>query len=148
LNLPSFFFTNIFGLRRGMHIKTSVAPNLQQITGFFEPGPEGPIYKVNLLKFKDNAEYENTHPTKLTGRKACGIYGAAVFATDVDRLMCGEVEALWDEAAIAIHPLMKSMLDMMQSPTMLEMSTHRAAGLAAQLNREPTAPKRAWLDKA
>ncbi|MFT7131429.1 MAG: hypothetical protein ACI81O_000131 [Cyclobacteriaceae bacterium] len=40
------------------------------------------------------------------------------------------------------------MLDMMQSPTMQEISTHRAAGLTGQLNLETAAPEGAWLDKA
>jgi hypothetical protein len=39
------------------------------------------------------------------------------------------------------------MLDIMQCPTMQEISTHRAAALAGQLNLETTAPKGVWLDK-
>ncbi|MFT7243752.1 MAG: hypothetical protein ACI82A_001097 [Candidatus Azotimanducaceae bacterium] len=143
-----------------MEVNNRVVPNQEQIAGFFEPGPEGPIYMVNLLKFKDKAEYEDGRPTELTGREAYDIYGAAVFqllkefggagmfAADVERLMLGEVEELWDEVAIAMYPSRKAMLDMMQSPTMQEISTHRAAGLAGQLNLETAAPKGAWLDKA
>ena len=131
-----------------MEVKNSVVPHQEQITGFFEHGPQAPIYKLNLLKFKDNAEYENGRPTKLTGHEAYGIYSAAMFAANVEKISLGEVEELWDEVAIAMHPSWKSMLDMMQSPTMLEMSTHRAAGLAGQLNRETTAPKRASRDQA
>jgi hypothetical protein len=40
-----------------MEVRNSVTPNVEQIKGFFEPGTEGPIYMVNLLKFKDKAEY-------------------------------------------------------------------------------------------
>ncbi len=143
-----------------MEVNNSVVPTQEQIAGFFEPGPEGPIYMVNLLKFKDKAEYEDGRPTALTGREAYDIYGAAVsqllkefggaamFAADVERLMLGEVEELWDEVAIAMYPSRKAMLDMMQSPTMQEISTHRAAGLAGQLNLETAAPMGAWLNKA
>ncbi|MFT7137603.1 MAG: hypothetical protein ACJAYE_002794 [Candidatus Azotimanducaceae bacterium] len=143
-----------------MEVNNSVVPNQEQIAGFFEPGPEGPIYMVNLLKFKDKAEYEDGRPTELTGREAYDIYGASVsqllkefggaamFAADVERLMLGEVEELWDEVAIAMYPSRKAMLDMMQSPTMQEISTHRAAGLAGQLNLETAAPQGAWLNKA
>ena len=42
-----------------MEVKNNVVPNEQQIAGFFEPGPDGSIYMVNLLKFKDRAEYED-----------------------------------------------------------------------------------------
>jgi hypothetical protein len=75
-----------------MEVNNSVVPNQEQITRFFEPGPEGPIYWVNLLKFKDKAEYGDGRPTELTGRKAHSIYGAAMFAADVERLTLDEVE--------------------------------------------------------
>ncbi|MFT5805391.1 MAG: hypothetical protein ACI9R8_002441 [Candidatus Paceibacteria bacterium] len=143
-----------------MEVKNSVVPNQEQIEGFFQPGPDGPIYMVNLLKFKDQAVYEDGRTTDLTGREAYDIYGAGVavllkefggavmFAADVERLMLGEVEELWDEVAIAMYPSRKAMLDMMQSPTMQEIATHRAAGLAGQLNLETAAPKGAWISQA
>ena len=45
-----------------MKVNNSVVPNEEQIAGFFEPGPDGPIYMVNLLKFKDKALYEDPRP--------------------------------------------------------------------------------------
>jgi hypothetical protein len=50
--------------------------------------------------------------------------------------MLGEVEELWDEVAIAMYPSRKAMLNMMQSPTMQDISIHRAAGLSGQINIE------------
>ena len=38
----------------------------EQIAAMLEPGPDGPIYMVNLLKFKDHAEYEDGRETDLT----------------------------------------------------------------------------------
>jgi uncharacterized protein (DUF1330 family) len=143
-----------------MEVKNSVVPNQEQIEGFLQPGPDGPIYMVNLLKFKDQAVYEDGRATDLTGREAYDVYGAGVsvllkefggavmFAADVERLMLGEVEELWDEVAIAMYPSRKAMLDMMQSPTMQEIATHRAAGLVGQLNIETAAPKGTWINKA
>jgi len=40
------------------------------------------------------------------------------------------------------------MLEMMQSPTMKDISQHREAGLAGQLNIETTAAQGTWLDRA
>jgi uncharacterized protein (DUF1330 family) len=143
-----------------MEVKNSVVTNQEQIEGFLQPGPDGPIYMVNLLKFRDKAAYEDGRATDLTGREAYDIYGAGVsvllkefggavmFAADVERLMLGEVEELWDEVAIAMYPSRKAMLDMMQSPTMQEIATHRAAGLVGQLNIETAAPKGTWINKA
>ena len=131
-----------------MEVKNSVYPNEAQIKGFFEPGAEGPIFMVNLLKFKARAEYEDGRVSDLTGEQAYGLYGdavsmllkafggGAIFSGTVERLMLGEVEELWDKVAIAMYPSRQAMLEMMQSPKMQEIGAHRAAGLAGQLNIE------------
>ena len=134
-----------------MEVKNRVVPNEAQMQGFMEPGPEGPIYMVNLLKFKPMAEYGDGRNTALTGRQAYELYGAGVsklikehggsvtFAANVSRLMLGEVEDMWDEVAIAMYPSRQAMLEMMMSPAMQEIGQHRAAGLEGQLNIETTA---------
>lgn len=134
-----------------MEVVNRVAPNEAQLRGFLDPGPEGPIYMVNLLKFRQRAEYADGRDTDLTGEEAYGIYGAAVaellrehggevvFAGDVERLMLGEVEELWDKVAIARYPSRAAMFEMMRSPRMQEIGVHRAAGLAGQLNIETVA---------
>jgi len=131
-----------------VEVKNSVYPNEAQLKGFFEPGAEGPIFMVNLLKFKARAEYEDGRASDLTGEQAYNLYGAAVsmllkefgggaiFSGTVERLMLGEVEELWDKVAIAMYPSRQAMLEMMQSPKMQEIGAHRAAGLAGQLNIE------------
>jgi uncharacterized protein (DUF1330 family) len=134
-----------------MEVKNRVVPNEAQMQGFMEPGPEGPIYMVNLLRFKPMAEYEDGRDTALTGRQAYELYGAGVselikehggsvtFAANVSLLMLGEVEDMWDEVAIAMYPSRQAMLEMMMSPAMQEIGQHRAAGLEGQLNIETTA---------
>ena len=141
-----------------MDVKNRVLPNEEQIKGFFEPAPEGPIYMVNLLKFKLQAEYEDGRSTDLTGEAAYGIYAEAVselllefggfagFGANVERLMLGEVEELWDEVAIAMYPSRSAMMEMMQSPRMQEIAVHRAAGLAGQLNIETVGARGTWLE--
>lgn len=141
-----------------MDVKNAVIPNEEQIKGFFEPAPDGPIYMVNLLKFKPRAEYEDGRSTDLTGREAYGIYADAVsqllpefggfagFFAEVERLMLGEVEELWDEVAVAVYPSRSTMMEMMQSPRMQEIAVHRAAGLAGQLNIETVGAKGTWLE--
>lgn len=143
-----------------MEVKNSVVPNDEQIAGFLEPGPDGPIYMVNLLKFKDKAEYPDGRETDLTGEQAYGIYGAGVsklltefggapmFSASVERLMLGEVEELWDKVAIAMYPSRAAMMDMMRSEKMQEIGIHRAAGLAGQLNIESAGAQGVWLGDA
>ena len=131
-----------------MKVENAVVPNAEQLAGFAEPGADGPIHMVNLLKFKDQAAYADGRDTDLTGREAYGLYSAEVsklilevgggltFGAQVERLMLGEVEDLWDTVAIAMYPSRAAMLEMMQMPRYQEIAVHRAAGLAGQLNIE------------
>lgn len=118
-----------------------------------KPGPEGPIFMVNLLKFKQKAEYEDGRATNLSGREAYMIYaktatdllpkfgGQALFAADVTFLMLGHVEELWDEVAIATYPDRAAVINMAMSEEWRAAAVHRTAGLAGQLNIETVAPK-------
>ena len=140
-----------------MEVINRVVPSEEQIKGFLEPGREGPIYMLNLLKFKEKAEYADGRETDLTGAEAYGIYaeevvghlakvgGEPVFSADVERLMLGEVEELWDMTAIAMYPSRQAMLEMIGTPDYQASAVHRAAGLAGQLNIELVAPTGAWF---
>lgn len=140
-----------------MKVENSVTPNAAQIKGFFEPGAEGPIYMLNLLKFKDRAEYKDGRASDLSGAEAYALYGAEVskllinlggggmFNAKVERLMLGEVEELWDTVAIAMYPSRQAMIEMMQSAAYQAIHHHRDAGLAGQLNIETTHAAGLWL---
>ena len=140
-----------------MQVVNKVYPNKEQIKGFMEPVSEGPICMVNLLKFKEEAEYEDGRDTDLTGREAYALYeegvkkllkeigGGVGFEGDVERLALGEVEELWDVVALAVWPSRGVMFEVMQSPDMQAISVHRSAGLAGQLNLETTGFQGLWL---
>ena len=63
-----------------MEVINRVIPSEEQMEGFMEPGREGPIYMLNLLKFKDEAEYADGRETDLSGAQAYAIYGQEVVA--------------------------------------------------------------------
>ena len=140
-----------------MKVINRVSPSKEQMQGFAAPGHDDPIYMLNLLKFKENAEYEDGRETELTGAEAYAIYGAEVvghlakvggapmFSARVERLMLGEVEELWDSVAIAMYPSRKAMMEMLSSPEYQASTVHRTAGLAGQLNIELVQPVGAWL---
>ena len=140
-----------------MEVVNKVAPTEEQMESFLEPGRDGPIYMLNLLKFKEKAEYADGRETVLSGAEAYAIYGqeviqhlqkvggAPMFSAGVERLMLGEVEELWDTAAIAMYPSRKAMLEMIVSPEYQASALHREAGLAGQLNIELVEPIGAWL---
>ena len=137
-----------------MEVVNEVMPTSQdRIEEMMKPGPDGPIFMVNLLKFKDKADYADGRETNLTGREAYMLYakevvklitrfdGEAIFAADVSFLALGQVEELWDEVAIAKYPNRAALLKMSMSPEWQAISVHRAAGLKGQLNIETVGGK-------
>ena len=135
-----------------MDVTNEVMPTSRERVGeMMEPGPAGPIFMVNLLKFKNKAEYEDGRATDLSGREAYQLYGSEVskligdyggevtFVADVTFLALGQVEELWDEVAIAKYPNRAALFEMSSSPEWQAISVHRAAGLAGQLNIETVA---------
>lgn len=132
-----------------MDVVNEVMPiDEERIGEMAQPGPDGPIYMVNLLKFKEQAEYEDGRETDLTGQEAYQLYGAGViellptygaevtFFGDVTFLALGQVEELWDEIAIVKYPNRAALLDMSTSAEWEALSVHRSAGLSGQLNIE------------
>ena len=135
-----------------MNVENAVAPTPEQIRELTEDGHDQPIYMVNLLKFKEKAEYEDGRETEMTGQEAYSLYGAEVVAHlakvggkpviggQVTGLRLGQVEELWDTVAIAMYPNRKAMLTMIMNPEYQKSAEHRAAGLAGQLNIEMELP--------
>ena len=86
-----------------MKYKNSVHPTKEQMEGFLEGDNEAPIAMLNLLKFKEKAEYEDGRDTDLTGEQAYATYseevvehlkkvgGKVSFGGSINSLMLGEV---------------------------------------------------------
>jgi len=131
-----------------MKVKNAVIPNEEQMAGFLEGDTDTPIKMVNLLRFKDKADYKDGRQTSLSGKEAYQIYadevqghlekvgGKSIFLGEVERLMLGEVEELWDWVVIAEYPSRKAMLEMVMDSEYQKSEEHRSAGLAGQLNIE------------
>ena len=131
-----------------MKVKNAVIPNEEQMAGFLEGDTDTPIKMVNLLKFKDKADYKDGRQTSLSGKETYQIYadevqghlekvgGKSIFLGEVERLMLGEVEELWDWVVIAEYPSRKAMLEMVMDSEYQKSEEHRSAGLAGQLNIE------------
>jgi uncharacterized protein (DUF1330 family) len=137
-----------------MQVINEVVPSEpKQIEGMMEAGPEGPVFMINLLKFKDKAKYADGRETDLTGRQAYQLYGAGVtgllpeygarffFMADTTFLSLGQVEELWDEVAIAVYPDRNALFRMSSSQEWRDLAVHREAGLKGQLNIESVMPK-------
>ena len=129
-----------------MRVENAVFPGTEQITSFFGGPENGPFVMVNLLKFKETAEYADGSDSDLSGAKAYARYGKAIqaclaavggrqiYAGNVTGLMIGEVEDQWDMIALVEYPSLSAMQKMMSSPEYRAIEVHRKAGLAGQLN--------------
>jgi uncharacterized protein (DUF1330 family) len=128
-----------------MKVENRVRPGAENIQAFLA-GKEEPVVMVNLLKFKEKAEYADGRDTNLTGEEAYGRYAAEmrklveaaggrfIFGGSVESLLLGEVEDLWDVVGLVEYPSPKSLLVIASSPEFAEIEKHREAGLAGQLN--------------
>ena len=136
-----------------MNVENAVTPTPEQIKELSEDGHDRPIYMVNLLKFKEKAEYEDGRETEMSGQEAFALYtaetiahlakvgGKPVIGGRVTGLRLGHVEELWDSVVIAMYPNRKAMLAMIMDPEYRKSAEHRAAGLAGQLNIEMVLPQ-------
>jgi uncharacterized protein (DUF1330 family) len=131
-----------------MQVENRIYPDSEQIKVLRHSSAGSPIDMVNLLKFRDKAQYPDGRDAQLSGRAAYERYAIAVtklveatggkvlFSGDVSFLTIGKVEQLWDEVALAQYPSRAAFLQMAMSPAYQEIAVHREAGLAGQLNIE------------
>lgn len=129
-----------------MQVINAVLPSPEQLTAFFSSGEDGPFVMVNLLKFRERAEYPDGRDGHLSGREAYARYGVAVqtelarvggkprYAGAVTGLMIGEVEDMWDMVALAEYPSLAAFQQMVMAESYQAIAIHRHAGLAGQLN--------------
>ena len=129
-----------------MNFTNAVFPGPEQAAAFFGAAEDGPFVMINLLKFKEHADYADGADAGLSGRDAYRRYGAAVqaclasvggrslYAGAVTELMLGEIDELWDMVALAEYPSRAAMMKMVSSPEYQAIEKHRIAGLAGQLN--------------
>ena len=128
-----------------MKIVNHVYPTFDQLMPLARDATPGPIAMVNLLKFHDKARYQDGRPDDISGREAYMRYvaemgpiveaagGRFLFSGDVQQLVIGEAEELWDAVGIAEYPSRAAFQRIATSPEVQAIGIHREAGLAGQL---------------
>jgi len=128
-----------------MKVENALYPTRERIAALLSDESEQPIVMLNLLKFRDKAQYQDGRGSGLSGREAYMLYGRRmreivmreggriVFSGAVRGLAIGTVEDLWDAAAMVEYPSAKAFARIATSPEVAEIGVHRAAGLAGQL---------------
>jgi uncharacterized protein (DUF1330 family) len=123
----------------------AIYPRPDQIQDLLKSKVSGPVEMLNLLKFKERAEYEDGRETSLTGREAYQLYaekivpfviakgGRLLHSAEAKLLMIGEGGLSWDMVAIVEYPSSQDFAKIIQEPEVAEFAVHRTAGLAHQL---------------
>jgi uncharacterized protein (DUF1330 family) len=128
-----------------MKVENAVYPDSQRVAALLGDSSAEPIVMLNLLKFRARAKYADGRATDLTGQQAYGLYAAAMqkivereggkflFAGDIKSVVIGEVEDVWDIAALVEYPSSAAFARIATSPEVAQIGVHRAAGLEGQL---------------
>jgi uncharacterized protein (DUF1330 family) len=128
-----------------MNVENALYPTQKQIAGLMAEKSEKPIVMLNLLKFREKAQYADGRASDLSGREAYLLYGEAMqkvvsreggrflFMGAVASLAIGVADELWDVAALVEYPSAAAFARIATSPEVAEIGVHRTAGLAGQL---------------
>lgn len=106
------------------------------------PDDDGPVWMVNLMKYRDVADYADGRESNISGQEADDLYspidslaavGAApVFFGDVDQQLLGD-DTVWDRIGVVKYPTRKSFVDMQSLPSFQESHHHKDAGMASTI---------------
>ena len=128
-----------------MQITAARMPTRAQLQQLLESDIEGPISMLNLLRFREQAQYEDSRETDLTGYEAYQLYGEQmiahveskggriIFYGPAHQVIIGEVENLWDVVAIVEYPSKEAFVEIASSSEVEVFAVHRLAGLENQL---------------
>jgi len=123
----------------------AISPQPEQIQNLMANAPDGKLYMLNLLKFRERAAYADGRKTTLSGREAYGLYGQAVgriiaglggrmvWGGVPNVLVIGDGDLEWDQVAIVEYPSFEAFAGMTASEDYQAIHVHREAGLESQL---------------
>jgi hypothetical protein len=101
------------------------------------PERDGPIYMVNLMKYRDVARYDDGRGIEISGRHADDLYDPSRILSDIgaDIMFLADVvdqhgnPEAWDRIAIVRYPTRRSFIDMQSRRDFAEKHEHKAAGM-------------------
>ncbi|MCE9621461.1 MAG: hypothetical protein K8R99_03840 [Actinomycetia bacterium] len=106
------------------------------------PDEDGPVWMVNLMSYRDRAEYTDGREGEITGREADDRYSPVgplkavgariVFMADVDTQFFNDTPR-WDRIAVAKYPTRRSFIEMQTRKDFTDLHPHKDAGMAATI---------------
>ncbi|RZU01080.1 DUF1330 domain-containing protein [Rivibacter subsaxonicus] len=121
----------------------SIDPTADQVRELRDAGPDGPVVMLNLLKFREHANYPAGSPhAPCSGADAYRRYQTAFVETvgdvshaevvwegQVDKTFIGDATQDWDKCLLVRYPSRQHFLSMMANAAYREALVHRYAGL-------------------
>ncbi|MGE3076138.1 MAG: hypothetical protein AB7N24_09675 [Dehalococcoidia bacterium] len=139
------------------------APDFEYLARMAATAPEadGPVYMVNLMKYREVADYGDGKLSSRSGREADNLYAPTdvlrdlgaeiVFVADVEEQILGE-SPKWDRIGIVKYPTRRAFLEMQQRPDFQAKHVHKEAGMeqtivmSCQPIPVPELPAAPWPD--
>ena len=129
----------------GAHGFGGINPTEAQLRELVTEDREGPLHFVNLLAYRERAEYPDGHELAgagLSGQEAYARYstvaleqitrrgGRLVLFNHGEQVLIGAAEQ-WHHVGIMEYPNSRAFIEMLTDPEYVAASVHRTAGLAA-----------------
>ena len=107
----------------------AMGPTPEQAQAFAQL-PDQPVVMVNLLKFADEASYDQYSADVVATLAQVGA--EIIFSGECQMTLIGNAE--WDRIAMVRYPNSRALLQMAQSPEYQAISGNRTNGLVGQMN--------------
>lgn len=116
-----------------------IDPTKETFAAFRAADREGPIHMLNLVQFREQADYPDGR--KATGAEAYAAYGRDSFPVfsrlggrivwrgNFEVMLIGPQEEAWDECFIAEYPSVAAFVEMIRDPVYREAVKHRQAAV-------------------
>jgi hypothetical protein len=103
-----------------------------------EPDDDGPVWMVNLMKYREKADYLDGHPSDISGREAddlytpyeslAGVGAEIVFAAEVETQLLGDAP-VWDRVGVVKYPTRRAFIEMQARDDFQRQHAHKEAGM-------------------
>lgn len=106
------------------------------------PDEDGPVWMINLMSYREVAQYADGRETTISGQEADDLYAplgplaavgaeVAYFAT-VESQLLGDAPR-WDRIGVVKYATRRSFIDMQKRPDFAQQHVHKEAGMASTI---------------